>query len=164
MSAAFNPFERHVGKPEPAQAQPNAESTGEQPTDSKPATEPDSAPEDQSSRATPVPPRAMRDSKAVNPFASYTAESKNRLELERWKSPPPAAELLVWIRQRWNKPTISLRDIQTYAPRAIRDRMTATNHAETLEKHGWLAPMKMHRRDRLVWRTPPAGATTLPEG
>jgi hypothetical protein len=28
MSGTFNPFEKHVSKPEPIQAQPEAESTG----------------------------------------------------------------------------------------------------------------------------------------
>jgi hypothetical protein len=71
--------------------------------------------------------------------------------------------LLVWIRQRWNRPTISLRDIQVYGPRDSRDRKTATKHVEALERHGWLAPMQAHRRDRRIWRTPPTGATALPE-
>jgi hypothetical protein len=90
-----------------------------------------------------------------------STESQPRPEPPR--KPPSATELLVWIQQCWNKPTISLRQLQIYAPRAIRDRATAISHAETLEKHAWLVPMRVHRRNRRVWRTPPAGATALPE-
>jgi hypothetical protein len=79
------------------------------------------------------------------------------------QKPIAAQELLIWIRRYWNKPTISLRDIMIFAPRAIRDREIATKHAETLEKCGWLAPIRSHRRDRRVWRLPPAGATALPD-
>jgi hypothetical protein len=71
------------------------------------------------------------------------------------KSPPTAQELLVWIQQCWNKPTISSRDIQVYGPAAIRDRATAISHAEALAAAGWLAETKAHRRDRRVWRLPP---------
>jgi hypothetical protein len=56
-----------------------------------------------------------------------------------------------------------LRDIQVYGPHSSRDHAAAVKHTATLEKHGWLSPMPVHRRDRRVWRTPPAGATALPE-
>jgi hypothetical protein len=82
-------------------------------------------------------------------------------ELERTrKPPPPAQELLIWIQQRWNKPVISLRDIQVYGPSAIRDRATAINHVEALAAAGWLAETKAHRRDRRVWRLPPSWTTS----
>jgi hypothetical protein len=97
------------------------------------------------------------------PMAARQENAESRPKPEQAQKLPLATELLVWIRQRWNKPTISLRDIMIFAPRAVRDRETATKHAEILEKHGWLAPMPVHRRDRRVWRTPPAGATALPE-
>jgi hypothetical protein len=157
MSTTFNPFERHVGKPEPAQTQPGAESTGKQPADSKPATEPNSGPEDQSSPAGPVPPRAAR---AENPFGHHEAAPKARLEPERTRKPLSATELLVWIRRDWGKPTISLRDIQAYAPRALRDRETLLKRLEILAQHGWLVEIRAHRRDRRVWRLPPAAVTT----
>src|SRR5262249_2073597 len=91
------------------------------------------------------------------------AESQPKPGPEQPQKLSSATELLVWIRQRWNRPTISLRDIQVFSPRASRDRATALKPAETSETHGWLAPMPVHRRDRRVWRTPPAGATALPE-
>ena len=102
------------------------------------------------------------DIKAVNPFASYAAKPRYRPDPERTQK-PPAQELLIWIQQCWSKPIISLRDIQTYAPRDSRDRQSATKHVEALEQHGWLAPLRAHRRDRRIWRTPPAGATALPK-
>jgi hypothetical protein len=85
---------------------------------------------------------------------------ENQPKPERPQKPLPTQELLVWIRRR-NRPAISLRDIQVYGPRASRERKTAISHLEALERHGWLAPMKPHRRDRRLWQTPPAGATAL---
>jgi hypothetical protein len=152
MSGTFNPFERHVGKPEPAQAQPDAETTGEQPVDSKPAAEPDSVPEDQSRPAAPVAPRAAR---AENPFGHLRIEPKAQPKLEPER---PPRLLLDWLRHSWTKPVISLRDIQAYGPTEIRDRATALSQAETLASHGWLAELKAHRRDRRVWRLPPTVA------
>jgi hypothetical protein len=168
MSAAFNPFERHVSKPEPAQAQPDAETTVEQPADSKPPVGLDLQNQrtplnDQSGSATPTPPSsAARTGKAVNPFASYAVTPKAHLEPERARR-LPAQDLLVWIQRGWRRPTISLRDICTYGPPAIRKREAAATHAETLEKHGWLVEIQAHRHDRRLWRTPPAGATALPD-
>jgi hypothetical protein len=74
---------------------------------------------------------------------------------EQTREPPAAQELLVWIKQRWGKPVVSLRDIQAYGPNAIRDRKSAITQAEILVKHGWLVPVKSYRRDRIAWETPP---------
>jgi hypothetical protein len=60
--------------------------------------------------------------------------------------------LLDWLLQRWNKSTISVREIGVYAPRAIRERETMINSAEALVRHGWLSELKAHRHDRRVWR------------
>jgi hypothetical protein len=54
-----------------------------------------------------------------------------------------------------------LRDVRAFGPRSIRERATTIKHIEILVQHGWLVPMKSHRRDRLVWRLPPPGATIL---
>jgi hypothetical protein len=97
----------------------------------------------------------------LNPFAGHAAEPKTHLKPERPRR-PPAQDLLIWLQQGWRKPIISLRDICTYGPPAIRKRDTAATHAETLEKHGWLVELEPHRRGRRVWRTPLAGAT-LPD-
>jgi hypothetical protein len=155
MSGTFNPFERHVSKPEPAQAQPDAESTEEQPADSKPATEPDpqKSLDNQSSPAAPTPPSSA--ARNGNPFSYLRAEPKTQPKLEPER---PPRLLLDWIRQNWTKPVISLRDIQVYGPVEIRDRATAISQAEALASHGWLAELKAHRRDRRVWRLPPTVA------
>jgi hypothetical protein len=63
----------------------------------------------------------------------------------------PAQRLLDWL-QRWNKPTVSAREIRIYGPKSIRDRQSALNSAETLVKYGWLIPNQTHRRDRRVWQ------------
>ena len=133
-------------------------------TEERPPARPVAPLDDQSGPAAPTPPSsAAHASKAVNPFASYETEPKYRRREPEQLRKPPALELLVWIRRHWNKPIISLRDIQTYAPRDYRDRQSATKHAETLEQHGWLAPLRPRRHDRRVWRTPPAWASELPE-
>jgi hypothetical protein len=98
----------------------------------------------------------------ASPFSHHETKPKDRPKPEQTrKPPPPAQELLIWIRRCWNKSTISLRDIMIFAPRSIRDRATAISHAETLARHGWLAEIKAHRRDRRLWKLPPAGATAL---
>jgi hypothetical protein len=167
-SVSNDPFSRHRSKvetqPEPAveaaPVNPTEAPTVEQPAKSKVVK----AVEIEAVEPKPVESKPSAAARAGNLFGQHKSEPPARTEPERMRKLPPAAELLVWIRQRWNKPIISLRDIQTYAPRAVRDRMTATTYAETLEKHGWLAPVRSHRRDRQVWQTPPpAGATALPE-
>jgi hypothetical protein len=152
MSAAFNPFERHVSKPEPIQAQPEAESTGEQPTDSKPATEPDSqkAPEDQSSPATPVPPRTARDNKVMNPFASHASEKKPLIRLNRAHEVPPAQRLMAWL-PHWRKPTISVRDVRLYGPNSLRNTNIATDAIEVLAGYGWLVPVMAPAYNQKWW-------------
>jgi hypothetical protein len=97
---------------------------------------------------------AVVDSKPVepngltaSPFSHHEAKPKDQPKPER-----SARELLVWIQQYWNKPIISLRDIQVYGPYTIRERQTAINQAETLERNGWLIPLRAHRRDRRVWK------------
>jgi hypothetical protein len=96
-------------------------------------------------------------------FGDETQQPENQPKPERRKSPPPAQELLIWIQQCWNKPIISLRDIQVYGPSGIRDRATAVSHVEALAAAGWLAEIKAHRRDRRLWKLPPARANVLPE-
>jgi hypothetical protein len=152
MSGAFNPFERHVSKPEPIQAQPNAESAGEQPADSKPATEPDSqkAPEDQSRPATPVQRRTARDNKVMNPFATHASEKKPLIRINRTHEVPPAQRLMAWL-PHWRKPTISVNDVRVYGPTSIRDPKVAAAAIEVLADYGWLVPVMAPRRDAKWW-------------
>src|SRR5215471_5515357 len=67
----------------------------------------------------------------------------------------PAQRLLDWLMQHWHKNTISRRDISNHGPRPIRDRQTAIDAAETLERAGWLVPAPTHRHDRRVWKIVP---------
>jgi len=166
----FDPFSRHRGKVE-SQPKPDLAETaapvaaGTNSVEAAGITQKTEAEtrENSPDGAKPVGSKSLPATRTSNPFSRHGGEPKDRPEPERRKSPPPAQELLVWIQQCWNKPTISLRDIQVYAPGAIRDRETATRHAETLEKYGWLAPVRPRRRDRRVWRLPPAGATVIPD-
>jgi hypothetical protein len=169
----FNPFARHAeSQPSKPNDQGKSASTPEPQTaiardaetEERHPARPVAPFNDQPDSATPIPSSsAARTGKVVNPFASYETEPKYRRREPEQLRKPPALELLVWIRRHWNKPIISLRDIQTYAPRDYRDRQSATKHAETLEQHGWLAPLRPRRHDRRVWRTPPAWASELPE-
>jgi hypothetical protein len=71
-----------------------------------------------------------------------------------------AQELLHWI-QSQGQSVISLRNIRAFGPNSIRDRPMALKQIEILVQHGWLVPLPAHRKDRLVWRLPPPGATVL---
>jgi hypothetical protein len=114
-------------------------------------------------------------STTFNPFARHMVEpdpsaeaavvgskpvksNENRPKPGRIRKSPPAPRLLYWLQNFWTKPIICLRDIYIYGPYNIRkqpDRALA--QAELLEQAGWLIPLKAHRSDRRVWRTPMAG-------
>jgi hypothetical protein len=134
----FDPFERHRPKPENQPDQPRHEIAA----------------------ATAVEEKSARSG---NPFSHLKAEPKVRPEPERTREPLPPQVLLTWLRDNWTKPVISLRDLQVFGPSGIRDRKSALAHAETLERYGWLVPIKAHRRDRRMWMLPPARATALDE-
>jgi len=63
----------------------------------------------------------------------------------------PAQKLLDWL-QRWNKDTVSIRDIRVYGPRPIRNPKNAIDAAKTLVKYGWLTPIWAHQKDVHEWR------------
>jgi hypothetical protein len=56
----------------------------------------------------------------------------------------PAQLLLNWL-QRWNKPTVTWKEIRNFGPRPIRDRETAIRSAQVLVAHGWLTELKSHQ-------------------
>jgi hypothetical protein len=91
---------------------------------------------------------ATNDDNKPSFFARYIDEP----EKERPVSPKiqHAQRLLDWL-QRWNKPTISTRDILIYGPNALRNPKSAKNSAEILVRNGWLAPAKKHRFDMNKW-------------
>jgi hypothetical protein len=54
---------------------------------------------------------------------------------------------------RWNKPTVSARDLYIYGPNCIRDRETVSGLTQSLVEHGWLVPIPTRRRgDTKKWQ------------
>jgi hypothetical protein len=90
-----------------------------------------------------------------------TVEKKPAPRLNKHTVNLTTTELLHWIQHRWSKPFICLRDLQIYGPVACKDHATALRLAQTLEKQGWLKPVRAHRRDRKLWKTPRAIALGL---
>jgi|SRR6516162_5636128 hypothetical protein len=63
----------------------------------------------------------------------------------------PAQKLLDWL-QRWNKDTITVRDVHIYGPRPLKGRKNVTAAAEVLVQNGWLTPLKPHQYNMHKWR------------
>jgi hypothetical protein len=61
------------------------------------------------------------------------------------------AQKLLDFLQRWDKPTITWRDISQYGPRPLRNPKSAIDSAEILVRNGWLTPAKKHRYDMHKW-------------
>jgi len=64
----------------------------------------------------------------------------------------PSEKLLVWLVNYWPKPTITLRDIYSYAPNSVRDPADIINLTKTLTEFGWLVPTTAWRRDMKKWK------------
>jgi hypothetical protein len=64
----------------------------------------------------------------------------------------PSEKLLDWIVNRWPKPTVSARDICRLGPNSIRNRKSAIDLAKTLEKNGWLTPIKTRQHNMKKWQ------------
>jgi hypothetical protein len=78
-------------------------------------------------------------------FAKYLDPEKGPPEVD------PANELLQWLVYRWARPTVTVRNICQFGPRAIRDRESALNLAEALVRLGKLIPVQTHRADKREW-------------
>ena len=63
-----------------------------------------------------------------------------------------ARELLNWLQNVWNKPTVRANDIRQFGPNCIRDRKIILNATEFLERYGWLAPMKTRQHNMKLWQ------------
>jgi hypothetical protein len=61
-----------------------------------------------------------------------------------------AQKLLDWL-QRWNKNTVTLRNILQFGPHSTRYKTAASNAADVLVKNGWLIPMKTQHKNREEW-------------
>jgi hypothetical protein len=176
---SFDPFLRHrvaaESKPEPAQAQPivrTAIAPAEAPANETVETglaglmrtptvvktvEPKPPAKAPAVKPKPTEGKSPVAARTNNPFSQHKVEPSTQSEPER--APAAAPELLYWLQHNWTKPTISLREVQVYGPRAVRDRQSARTYAEALERQGWLVELKPHRRDRRLWKLPPAMAT-----
>jgi hypothetical protein len=86
----------------------------------------------------------------ANPFSRHAVGPKVRPKFERTRK-PPAQALLDWL-QRWDRPTIRVRDICIYGPIYTRKREAAIKQADVLVRHHWLIPIEPHRRDSLEWQ------------
>ncbi len=62
-----------------------------------------------------------------------------------------AQKLLDWL-QRWEKPTVRVRDIRVYGPYALRNQKSVTDSAEVLVKNGWLIPVQTRQYNGHKWR------------
>ena len=62
-----------------------------------------------------------------------------------------AQKLLEWL-QRWNKPTVSWREIHNHGPNPLRNQKVALDSAEILVRTGWLTPLAPHRYDMHKWQ------------
>jgi hypothetical protein len=69
------------------------------------------------------------------------------------RTSPQLEILLDWLLNRWNKPTVSARDIYRSGPSSLQnDRKTTLDLTEILVRQGWLIPLKTWRHDRLEWK------------
>jgi hypothetical protein len=71
------------------------------------------------------------------------------------KAPPSeleAAQKLLDFLQRWNRPTVSVRDIRIWGPRITRNRKNAIAAAEILVKNNFLVPNKPYRPHTYEWK------------
>jgi hypothetical protein len=62
----------------------------------------------------------------------------------------PAQLLLDWL-QRWNKPTITPRQIRIYAPKYFRSQERVLGAADVLIQYGWLTALKPRGKNTHEW-------------
>jgi hypothetical protein len=87
-----------------------------------------------------------------NLFERLAPPQVKTAELSQAQKLRPAQTLLTWLQRRWNKPTISEREIRIFGPRCLRDRESAREAAEVLVRHEWLKRLTtMRRHDMRAW-------------
>jgi hypothetical protein len=91
----------------------------------------------------------MATSGVKSAFAKYIADERAPVEPTPQSISPEVRRLLDWLQHTWGKSTICARDIyRHYAG----EKEKALKLAETLEKRGWLIPLRAHRYDRKRWQ------------
>jgi hypothetical protein len=85
-------------------------------------------------------------------FARYIEKTPTPAEPTPSAIPPPALKLLNWLQRGWGKPVITAEHLYQYGPGIIRDKKSALEAADALEKRGWLIPLKTKRYDARKWR------------
>ena len=86
----------------------------------------------------------------VNLFERLGKRPPAEKKTERPNDLEPAQKLLDFL-QRWQRPTITEREIRIYGPGTLRARESATKAAEILEKNGWLIPQNGPRHASQTW-------------
>jgi hypothetical protein len=81
-------------------------------------------------------------------FAVYIEELPALVEPTPEATSPEVRRLLDWLQTR-GKSTICYRDIYRHL---AGEKESALKLAETLEKRGWLIPLRSHRYDRKCWQ------------
>ena len=83
--------------------------------------------------------------------------------VEKAQDRSAAQKLLDWL-QRWDKPTVCVRDIRIYGPGSLRNQKSVTDAAEVLVKNGWLASVQTRHGHK--WRVvrKPIAQPTLAAG
>jgi len=71
-------------------------------------------------------------------------------EIKRPQKDHPAQRLLTWL-SRWNRDTITVRQLRVWGPRCFRDPKEAINAAQILAANGWLKPIKPHWPGTFAW-------------
>jgi len=69
--------------------------------------------------------------------------------VEKAQARSPAQKLLDWL-QRWDKPTVRVRDIRIYGPGSLRNPKSVADSTEVLVKNGWLTPVQTRQGHK--WR------------
>ena len=82
-------------------------------------------------------------------FAVYIEDLPAPTEPPPQATSPEVRRLLEWLQHTWGKRTICTRDIYRHTTAG---KENALKLAATLEKRGWLIPLRAHRYDRKRWQ------------
>jgi hypothetical protein len=91
------------------------------------------------------------DGATVNDRSVFSQFIETPKQEQSAEEPSPAQRTLDFL-QRWPKDTISVRELQQFGPKSMRDRQSVIASAEVLVRHGWLAPTQGPQRNSRQWR------------